>query len=221
MVWLIMSVISVVFTVVATTMTQSAETDWFRIAGVTLDLLPGMHVDVPVPGMNALIVGLVSILLLAGGLAITYADSRTAIEELRKRNSQYQVLLMRIHPLLWRDVLQSRQHSFIGALPLRFAQIAFAFYFLKTIAGLLVWIVGFAVDAIGLFVPALTAALPIRLSTIYDVVTNLMGWGVDEQGMLLCMYCGLILAAALFSRYERAFYDDYAVMQQQLLRRQN
>jgi hypothetical protein len=221
MVWLIMSVISVVFTVFATTMTQGTGTDWYRIARIAFDFMPGMQVDMPVPGMNALIVGFVSVLLLGIGLVITYIDSRTAVEELRKRNSVYQVLLKRIHPLLWRDVLQSRQHSFVGALPIRFAQITFAFYLVKTLAGLLVLVFGFVIEGVGMFFPALTATLPVSLSTIFELVTNLFGWGVDEQGMLLCIYTGLILIAALFSRYERAFYDDYAVMQQQLLRRQN
>ena len=90
-------------------------------------------------GMTALIIGFVSVLLLGFGLVITYIDSRTAVEELRKRNNVYQVLLKRLHPLLWRDVLQSRQHSFVGALPIRFAQITFSFYLVKTLAGLLVW----------------------------------------------------------------------------------
>jgi hypothetical protein len=215
-----MSIISVLFAVAAMTMTPDASIDWFSIAGISLDILPGMSVDIPVPGLNSLIVGVIGVSLMAVGLALVYADSRVALEEIRKRNAQYKLLLARIHPLLWRDVLNTQQHSFIGTLPMRFAQIVFAFYLAKTIAGLTIWLVGMVVDGVGMFVPAVTAMLPVPLSSIYRFVTNIMGWGFDEQGMLLCIYAGLVLLATLFSRYERAFYQDYAVMQHQLLRKQ-
>jgi hypothetical protein len=220
MVWLLMSLISVVFTVVATTITPDNSPDWFRIAQVALSFVPGMNVDVPIPGLSTLIVGLLGVVVLAVGLGLVYLDSRVAVEEIRKRNSTYKVALQRISELLWRDVLHSRQQSFIGQLPIRFAQIVFAFYLVKSLAGITVWIAGILIDVLSRFVPFL-AALPINAGSLFSLVTNLLGWGMDERGMLLCVYAGLVLVAAWFSRYERAFYDDYAVMQQQLKHRQN
>ncbi len=220
MVWLVMSLISIAFTVVATTVVPDNSPDWFLLAKVALSVIPGMNVDVPLPGMNTLIAGLLSVLLLALGLLYVYVDSRLAVEELTKKNSAYTVALKRINPLLWRDVLNSRQHSFIGHLPLRFAQIVFAFYLVKTLAGLTVWILGLLIGVFSGFVPFLNT-LPVNASTLFSLVTGVLGWGMDERGMLLCVYAGLVLVAAWFSRYERAFYDDYAVMQQQLKHRQN
>jgi hypothetical protein len=216
MVWLVMSVISILFTVVATTITPVNGADWFSVGQIAAAFIPGMNVDIPLPGMNMLLIGVVSMLLLAIGLGVVYLDSRVALEELQKKNSTYKVALQRLSSPLWRDVLQSRQHSFIGQLPLRFAQIVFAFFLVKSIGGLVIWLIGILIDVLSTSIP-FVAALPIRASTLYSIVTNVMGWGMDERGMLLCVYAGLVLIAAWFSRYERAFYDDYAVMQQQLI----